>query len=434
MCADWIIADEKFILRRLPDAGLPFCGWEAAGFYVDRKPAVSFYIMMRQLYIICTGRYFSCKAAQILVFYNIIKGQMGRGSCMSDLYMDRVSEALIRWFLKEGRDLPWRRDKSPYSVWVSEIMLQQTRVEAVKPYFHRFMKRLPEISDLAKISQEELNKLWEGLGYYSRARNLKKCAQVLMEQYNGQMPADYQKLLKLPGIGSYTAGAIASFAFELPVAAVDGNVLRVMSRLSGSTRDIALQETKRYFEAEITAFLNAGSCKPGLFNAAVMELGAILCGPDRAPACDRCPVRTYCTAWEQKLTDVLPVKSPKKPRHIEDWTVYIITDGRRFLIEQRAQKGLLAGLYQFPSLPGCLDAPAFFGNDSRGYAFAPGPKARHIFTHIEWHMTSWIVRLTEEELQKLRTAQRLLVTKEELSKQYAVPSAYRAYMKLIQTL
>lgn len=353
---------------------------------------------------------------------------------MSDIYMDRISEALIRWFLKEGRDLPWRRDRSPYRVWISEIMLQQTRVEAVKPYFARFMKRLPEIADLAKISQEELDKLWEGLGYYSRARNLKKCAQVLMEQYNGQMPADYQKLLKLPGIGSYTAGAIASFAFGLPVAAVDGNVLRVMTRLLGSRRDIALQETKRYFEAEITAFLKSGSCAPGLFNAAVMELGAILCGPDRSPACDMCPVRPYCVACEQKLTDVLPVKSPKKPRRIEDWTVYIVTDGQHFLIEQREKKGLLAGLYQFPSLPGCLEVSAFFENDAREYSFAQGPRAKHIFTHIEWHMTSWVVRMPKEELWKLQTDNRLLVTKKELAEQYAVPSAYRVYTKLVQTL
>lgn len=369
---------------------------------------------------------------------------------------DDIGRALIRWFLKEGRELPWRRDKSPYRVWVSEVMLQQTRVEAVKPYFYRFMERLPEISDLAEIPQEELNKLWEGLGYYSRARNLKKCAQVLMEQYNGQMPADYQKLLKLPGIGSYTAGAIASFAFNLPVAAVDGNVLRVMTRLLGSRRDIALQETKRYFEQEITDFLNTGSCEPGLFNAALMELGAILCGPDKAPACAGCPLQRYCAAYEQKLTDVLPVKSPKKPRRIENRTVYIVTDGQRFLIERREKKGLLAGLYQFPSLPGCLDAAAFFerrddapeapcpqngpaglqllSEGNRRQAFAQGPAAKHIFTHIEWHMTSWVIRMTEEELQKLQTDTRLCVSKKELAEQYAIPGAYKAYMKLVQEL
>lgn len=354
--------------------------------------------------------------------------------CMNGAEWDKISEALIRWFLKEGRDLPWRRDKSPYRIWVSEIMLQQTRVEAVKPYFHRFMKRLPEISDLAEIPQEELDKLWEGLGYYSRARNLRKCAQVLMEKYNGQLPADYQELLSLPGIGSYTAGAIASFAFDLPVCAVDGNVLRVMARLSGSTRDITLQDTKRYFEAEITAFLKNGSCEPGAFNAAVMELGAILCGPDRAPSCVRCPVRSYCAAYERKLTDVLPVKSPKKPRRIEDWTVYMITDGQRFLIEQRGKKGLLAGLYQFPSLPGHLEAEAFFENGGKACSFAPGPVAKHLFTHIEWHMTSWVIRLPREELEKLQTDTRQCVTKQELTGKYAIPSAYRAYIKLLQEL
>jgi A/G-specific adenine glycosylase len=352
---------------------------------------------------------------------------------MSEISLEwaQISERLIRWFLKEGRDLPWRRDKSPYRVWVSEIMLQQTRVEAVKPYFARFMEQLPEISDLAEIPQEALDKLWQGLGYYSRARNLKKCAQVLVEQYDGQMPADYDALLKLPGIGSYTAGAIASFAFGMPVAAVDGNVLRVMTRLSGSSRDIALQETKRFFEGEITAFLKTGVCEPGLFNGAIMELGAILCGPDSAPACERCPVQRFCRAYQQNQTDVLPVKSPKKPRRIEDWTVFIITDGQHFLIEQREKKGLLAGLYQFPSIPGVQEPEMLHIQNA---ACAKGPEAKHIFTHIEWRMTSWVVRTTAEELEKMHTGTRRIVTKQELLEQYAVPSAYRTYFKLVQEL
>jgi A/G-specific adenine glycosylase len=348
-----------------------------------------------------------------------------------DLEWVRISELLIRWFLKEGRDLPWRRDKSPYRVWVSEIMLQQTRVEAVKPYFSRFMEQLPEIPDLAEISQEALDKLWQGLGYYSRARNLKKCAQVLVEQYDGALPADYNALLKLPGIGSYTAGAIASFAFGIPAAAVDGNVLRVMTRLSGSSRDIAQQETKRFFEEEITAFLKTGVCDPGLFNGAIMELGAILCGPDSVPACERCPVQRFCTAYRQNLTGVLPVKSPKKPRRVEDWTVFIVTDGQRFLIEQREKKGLLAGLYQFPSLPGVCGPEQLCAQKG---SCAKGPDAKHVFTHIEWHMTSWVLRVSEDQLEDLRVETRQIVTKKELLEQYAIPSAYRAYLKLVQDL
>lgn len=353
---------------------------------------------------------------------------------MEYLEWNQISEALIGWFLKEGRELPWRSDPSPYRVWVSEIMLQQTRVEAVKPYFARFMERLPEISDLAEISQEELDKLWEGLGYYSRARNLKKCAQELVEQYEGRLPADYGKLLKLSGIGSYTAGAIASFAFNLPFAAVDGNVLRVMTRLCASRMDIALPATKRYFEGEITEFLNTGSCEPRLFNGALMELGALVCAPDRTPVCASCPVQRFCAAHRQGLTDILPVRSRKKPRRVEDWTVYIVTDGRYFLIEQREKKGLLAGLYQFPSLSGRLGAAALWEDSEAAYTFAAGPEAKHIFTHIEWHMTSWVIRTGHEALSALAHDGRFLVTKEEMSEEYAVPAAYRAYTGLVQTL
>ncbi len=350
-----------------------------------------------------------------------------------DIYM-QISDPLIRWFVREGRDLPWRRDRSPYRIWVSEIMLQQTRVEAVKPYFARFMERLPEISDLAEISQEELDKLWQGLGYYSRARSLKKCAQVLMEQYQGRMPEDYGKLLALPGIGSYTAGAIASFAFNLPAAAVDGNVLRVLSRLTASRRDIGLQSTKKYFESEIGSFLKTGGCEPRLFNGAIMELGALLCGPDRAPACGRCPVRTRCAAHNQGLTEILPMKSPKKPRRVEDWTVYLVTDGSRILIEQRENKGLLAGLYQFPALSGYLESGAFFEDRQVPYTFAAGPEARHVFTHVEWHMRSWVIRLSGEALMGLQTGSRRAVTKQELMERYAIPSAYKAYVKLLREL
>jgi A/G-specific adenine glycosylase len=346
-----------------------------------------------------------------------------------------ISTHLIDWFIKEGRDLPWRRDVTPYKVWISEIMLQQTRVEAVKPYYARFMERLPGIRDLADISQEELDKLWQGLGYYSRARNLKKCAQVLMADYGGEMPDRYELLLKLPGIGSYTAGAIASFAFNRPVAAVDGNVLRVVSRLWGSERDIARPDTKKYVEREITAFLEHTDCEPRLFNGALMELGALVCGPDKKPSCASCPVARMCAANKDGRQEELPVKSPKKPRRVEDWTVYLVTDGVRFLIEKRPEQGLLAGLYQFPSLPGSRGPEEILEEDVPiENRFAKGPDGKHIFTHIEWRMTSWVLRLSGAELEALQSDVRVLATGEELSSRYAVPNAYGIYRDLAKQL
>ena len=250
--------------------------------------------------------------------------------------LNRIRFPLLQWYGVHKRALPWRETTEPYRVWVSEIMLQQTRVEAVKPYFTRFMKTLPNIAALAAIPEEQLLKLWEGLGYYSRARNLQKAAKAIETEYNGAMPNTYDALLRLPGIGAYTAGAIASISFGVPVAAVDGNVMRVISRILASTEDIGLPQTKKY----ITELVNRTipSNHPGDFNQALMELGATVCVPNGIPDCHSCPVQPFCRAYQQNLTEELPVKSRKKPRAVERQTIFLFIHGGTAAIRQRAKR------------------------------------------------------------------------------------------------
>ena len=221
-----------------------------------------------------------------------------------------LSGSLLHWYDYNKRLLPWRENKDPYRIWISEIMLQQTRVEAVKPYFDRFMEALPTVYDLAEVEDDRLMKLWEGLGYYNRARNLKAAAQTIVQEYGGQLPADYDKLLSLKGIGMYTAGAIGSIAFELQVPAVDGNVLRVLARLWGDDSDILKDKTKKDMGRRIMEFMPED--RPGDFNQALIELGATVCVPNGKPLCDQCPWDTVCRAYKEDLIDKLPVKTPKK--------------------------------------------------------------------------------------------------------------------------
>ena len=351
--------------------------------------------------------------------------------------MEQDAVSLIGWYRKNKRSLPWRDTGDPEDVWISEIMLQQTRVEAVKEYFIRFREALPDAAAIAACPDDRLMKLWEGLGYYSRARNLKKCAQVLVEQYGGKLPADHGELLKLPGIGPYTAGAIASIAFGLPVPAVDGHVLRVWARITGCTDDIALDATKRLFTWEIAALLelmsrSTGDFRAGDYNQALMELGATVCVPNGAPLCGHCPMNHRCEALSEGLTGLIPVKSVKKPRRREERTILVIRDGERFFFRKRPSKGLLAGLYEFPGAEGFLtqeqavDAVRALGFDP--VRAVPLPAGKHIFTHIEWHMEAWEVRVSgfPAELPAEKRDSAILVTKEELS-QFAVPSAFRTW-------
>lgn len=346
-----------------------------------------------------------------------------------------VVSALLDWYRVSARELPWRTQITPYRVWISEIMLQQTRVEAVKPFFHRFLEELPDISALAAVEDARLLKLWEGLGYYSRARNLKKAAKVVLEQYGGELPANLQELKKLPGIGSYTAGAIASIAFGIPAPAVDGNVLRVLARLTGCDADILRPQTRA--AAEGTALRMCPPEAPGDFTQAMIELGALVCVPNGEAKCSVCPLRPWCVAEREGLVDRLPVRSPKAPRRIEDRTVLLLKEGERYLIRRRPSKGLLAGLYELPNELGTLDreqAIAF----ARANGFQPlrtehlAP-ATHIFTHVEWHMTAWLMTGYFSETAP-EGAERVMANREELSAVYAIPSAFSAYLREIREM
>ena len=349
---------------------------------------------------------------------------------------DETVLPLITWFQNNRRILPWRNTNDPYDVWLSEIMLQQTRVEFVKERFIRFKQALPDISSLAAVSDDDLLKLWEGMGYYSRARNLKKCAGVLVNSFNGCLPADYKTLLSLPGIGPYTAGAIASIAFGIPVPAVDGNVLRVFARLNGDTRDIRSTEVKADVTSVLSDYLNQDHSslpaqKPDLiplFTQSWMELGALICLPNGKPRCEFCPLADHCKANQNQLTEVIPYRSPLKRRRIEERTILVIRDGSRFLLHKRPETGLLAGLYEFPGMEGSYSKEEVIqyveSQAMHVLHIKPLPPSRHIFSHVEWHMTAFEVQIAD--LGKPPAPDRILLTKKELQK-FAVPSAFAAY-------
>lgn len=302
---------------------------------------------------------------------------------------------LLAFYDQAARELPFRVNPRPYYTWISEIMLQQTRMDTVIPYFNRFIAALPDIAALAGVEEDQLLKLWEGLGYYSRARNLRKAARQIMADHGGEMPRAYEALLKLPGIGPYTAGAIASIAFGEAVPAVDGNVIRVFSRLEAYAEPAMTTKGKKFIATAVERVIDQE--RPGDFNQAVMELGATICLPNGAPLCQSCPVTVHCLALSQGDPLAYPVLPAKKSRRVELQTVLLVTDGHNFLTQQRPDQGLLAGLRQFPMQAGQLDSGEvdlwLTSLGLSGASREPGPTARHIFSHVEWLMTSWIVRV-----------------------------------------
>ena len=332
---------------------------------------------------------------------------------------------LLPWYLENRRDLPWRKDREPYHIWVSEIMLQQTRVEAVKGYYERFLSVLPTIEALASCDDDLLHKLWEGLGYYSRVRNLKKAAIVIQEQYGGTFPKTYGEVIGLPGIGAYTAGAICSIAYNLPTPAVDGNVLRVWSRLTNDPSPIDLPETKKAVTAALAGIYPQ---EAGDFTQALMELGATVCGPNKAPECIHCPCRDICQGYREGTAEKLPIKSPKKGKRQEDRTVLILRCEDRFALEKRPDKGLLAGLWQFPNVPGklhtlqALDAVRTMGLTPR--EMLREVERKHIFTHIQWNMKGIYLEVTEA------AGTFSWFTAEEINAQAALPTAFRQFWNL----
>ncbi len=349
--------------------------------------------------------------------------------------LEKIAEPLLKWYDKGRRILPWREDPQPYYVWLSEIMLQQTRVEAVKPYYDRFIQNVPDIQALAEMEEDKLVKLWEGLGYYNRVRNLQKAAKVIVKEHEGKMPSEYESLLELPGIGSYTAGAIASIAYGKAVPAVDGNVLRVLSRLRMDGEDILSQKTKTRVEKELREVIPVN--RPGDFNQALMELGAMVCLPNGEPKCGECPWEALCQAHHMGKTAEFPKKKAKKARKIEEKTVLVIQDEDRAAFRRRPEKGLLAGMYEFPVLEGRLaegKVLEILGQMGlKVLRIRPIGEAKHIFSHKEWHMVGYAIKVDElERPEKPEFRQDwIFVDKNEVRENYPVPSAYAAYTEYL---
>lgn len=345
--------------------------------------------------------------------------------------LKEMAVPLIEWYQKQKRDLPWRNDISAYKVWVSEIMLQQTRVEAVKPYYARFLNAFPTIRDLAEAEEDLLLKMWEGLGYYNRVRNMQKAAQQVMIDYNGTFPQTYEEIRGLTGIGNYTAGAISSFAFGIPKPAVDGNVLRVISRLTASYEDIMKATVRERVEEELEELIPADGASD--FNQGLIELGAIVCVPNGAPKCSECPLAHLCKAHEQGIELELPVKSKAKERRGEKKTVFIFRDGDHVAIKKRPAKGLLAGLYELPNVEGHLtedEALAY----SKQIGLSPLriqklEDGKHIFSHVEWQMIGYRIRM--DELEKSSKSEMLFIHPEEIQAEYPIPAAFETYVKYV---
>ena len=340
--------------------------------------------------------------------------------------LSRLPGALLPWYARNKRDLPWRTDREPYHIWLSEIMLQQTRVEAVKGYYTHFLHALPTVEALAGADDELLHKLWEGLGYYSRVRNLKKAALQIMECHGGVFPGEYAQVLALPGIGAYTAGAICSIAFDQPTPAVDGNVLRVLSRLTNDDTPIDQLAYKKDVQNALAEIYPE---EAGEFTQALMELGATVCGPNRKPDCLRCPCCDFCRGYCAGTAEVLPVKNPKRARRIEERTVFILSCDGRFALEKRPNKGLLAGLWQFPNVSGKLELDAALHvveeMGLKTKEILRQVERKHVFTHIEWHMCGMYVEVAETDMDHT------WFTAEQIRIEAALPTAFRQFWEEI---
>ncbi len=336
-----------------------------------------------------------------------------------------ITAPLLRWFAARKRPLPWRYDPRPYYVWVSEIMLQQTRVAAVLPYFDRFIAALPDVAALAAADDDRLMKLWEGLGYYSRARNLKRAAEMVMRDFGGELPHTAAALRTLPGIGDYTAGAIASIACGEPEPAVDGNVLRVLSRLLENGGDVLPPAVKKSVTTLLREHYPSGEAA-ALTTEGLMELGETVCIPNGAPKCELCPWQSLCRAHQNGTEENYPVKAPPRPRRIEERSVLLLRWGDRWAIRQREKKGLLAGLWEFPNEPGAVTEEELRARFPQAERIAPCGRARHVFTHVEWRMEGWLLDL-KRPLPGLTWE-----TAAEIRSRYSIPTALKAYLALIE--
>ncbi len=344
--------------------------------------------------------------------------------------MQKIVSPLMKWYQKEKRILPWRVDQNPYHVWVSEIMLQQTRIEAVIEYYYRFMEKLPTIFDLASCPMDELLKLWEGLGYYQRARNLQRAAQIIQEQYQGKFPDTYATILSLPGIGEYTASAISSICFQQKEVCVDGNVLRVFMRLQNSKEDISNPKVKKAVRERLTSIID--SKNPGDFNQAMMELGETICLPNGMPKCEICPIQTYCLSKQHHTQLELPIHLGKVVQKEEKYTIFLYFSQGKVLIQQRLEENLLSGLWQFPYLEGHLSRKKVeeFLQEKK-ISFSKIEKSisyTHVFTHKKWNMISYLIFLSEPTHDLAGN----WVNLEELTDTYAIPTAFQPFKKKLE--
>lgn len=351
----------------------------------------------------------------------------------------RIRKGLLDWYDLEARDLPWRRDPSPYGTWISEMMLQQTRVDTVIPYYRSFIEALPSVEALAEVEEDFLLKLWQGLGYYSRARNLHKAAQVMMKEFGGNLPRDPEVLKTLPGIGEYSKGSIASIAYGVPVPAVDGNVIRVLTRMVACSEDWRKSTVKDELFALASSLVPED--RPGDFNQGLMELGALVCLPKGEPLCESCPLGFCCQAFLLKRTDAIPFKPPKKEKRIEEKTVLLLMMKEKVAISKRSSEGLLGGMYEFPSLPGQLSLEESVAHvESWGFVVEKGfplESAHHVFSHIRWEMLGYRLKLRpgfEQGSKELPESlgSLIFVSKEELREVYSVPRAFRSFLADLQ--
>lgn len=342
----------------------------------------------------------------------------------NDPIYQKLPGALLPWYKQNARRLPWRQDTEPYHIWLSEIMLQQTRVEAVRTYYLRFLEQLPDIHALAAAPESRLLKLWEGLGYYNRARNLQKAARVIETQYGGRFPGRYEEIRALPGIGPYTAGAIASICFGLPCPAVDGNVLRIITRMTENDAPIDRMQTKTEIAAQLQKVYPKNDC--GQFTQALMELGATVCTP-KSPKCTACPASSFCRAYKNGTVMQYPVKQPKKEKRLEERTVFLLQCGDRYALTKRTESGLLAGLWQLPNMLGkmgvkqALDTAGGFG--AQPVELCKQMHRVHIFTHIKWQMTCYHILCAE------RSPDFVWATAQEIETTYALPTAFRMFFE-----
>lgn len=342
---------------------------------------------------------------------------------------------LLTWYSANKRNLPWRENPDAYRVWVSEIMLQQTRVEAVKPYYKRFLEKYPDVLSLADAKEEELLKYWEGLGYYNRVRNMQKAAIQVREKHGGVMPLRYEYLIDLSGIGPYTAGAIASIAGGERVPAVDGNVLRIMTRLNGDYSNISEPATIKVIRDELA------ECMPeqaGDFNQALMELGACVCLPNGEPKCEECPWKAACKARKQGVVSELPVKNKPGKRKTEERTLVLLSGSKGIALRKRPAKGLLAGMYEIPALEGHKDEEAVLAYVKEiGYHPIHIKQVEdhvHVFSHIEWHMKAFLLRIDEitDSMKNDKRNDFFFVEPAEIKVKYPLPSAFAPYRKYIE--